>query len=301
MNGTLRLTTTIDDSWSAGYLGLWRAKTDTLTTPITHDQKFDNFKAGVDQNADGDVDDAGDHVFANYDFGGSWATLTLSYDDNGNLTADGLLKYQYDAWNRLTKAAYAARDLTDSRQLVGQYEYDGKNRRLWRVVANRGVGAWNADADAEYRYSYDDQWRIVEVRNGSGQSKQQWVFGTQYTDEIVLMDNNGASDGDNDCDPGVTGFDEFTEPGDQRFFYHQDRNWNVVALTTMATADEMYSDGEVVERYANSPYGEPTVIAVTPPLGGSAAAGSGNLRGASLVGNVFLHQGLPIDREKGSY
>ncbi|MDX2199019.1 MAG: RHS repeat-associated core domain-containing protein, partial [Phycisphaerae bacterium] len=294
--GTLRLTTgTIDDSWSAGYVGLWRDKTDDDSPAVTLDQTFDNFKAGTDQNADGDIDDAGDHVFVNFDFAGSWQTLSLSYDDNGNLTADGVYKYRYDAWNRLVATCYPSGDITVAGQRIGQYEYDGKNRRLRRVVTNRGAGAWQADANGEYRYFYDDQWRIVEVRNGSGQVKQQWLFGTQYVDEIVLMDNNGPTDTDDDCDPDTDLLSEIAVAGDQRYFYHQDRNWNVVALSTI-TDGSSYINGDIVERYSYTPYGEPTVIAVT-----AASGGTGNVRGASLAGNVFLHQGLPIDREKASY
>ena len=38
------------------------------------------------------------------DFGG--ASVTVSHDDNGNLTDDGKLKNTYDAWNRLVKVQF---------------------------------------------------------------------------------------------------------------------------------------------------------------------------------------------------
>jgi hypothetical protein len=35
---------------------------------------------------------------------------TLTYDNNGNLTYDGIQAYTYDAWNRLRTVAHAYRD-----------------------------------------------------------------------------------------------------------------------------------------------------------------------------------------------
>jgi YD repeat-containing protein len=93
----------IDGTWSGGQVGLYRDSTSSTAT-LT----WDDFKCGIDNNADGDVDDAGtDYVYADYNFndpqGSTWQKLTLSHDDDGNLTNDGLFKYQYDAWNRLVK------------------------------------------------------------------------------------------------------------------------------------------------------------------------------------------------------
>ncbi|MGE3182639.1 MAG: hypothetical protein AB7N71_13485, partial [Phycisphaerae bacterium] len=190
-------------------------------------------------------------MFVNYDFGGSWTTMSLAYDNNGNLTDDGLYQYVYDGWNRLVATFYPEGDKTDTGQKIGSYEYDGKNRRLVKIVTNRGEGLWNTDADQEIRYFYSDQWQIVEVRNGSNQAKQQWVYGTQYVDEIVFMDNNGPSDTDDDCDPDNSLMAEIYIPADQRYFYHQDRNWNVVALTTI-TDGSQYVNGDMVERYRYS-------------------------------------------------
>jgi hypothetical protein len=59
--------------------------------------RFDNVKVGYDNNADGDIDDAGDDLVANDDFGGT--TITPTHDHNGNLTFDGTYRYTYDAWN----------------------------------------------------------------------------------------------------------------------------------------------------------------------------------------------------------
>jgi hypothetical protein len=58
---------------------------------------FDNVKVGYDNNADDDIDDAGDDLVVSDDFSGT--TITPTYDSNGNLTFDGTYKYTYDAWN----------------------------------------------------------------------------------------------------------------------------------------------------------------------------------------------------------
>ena len=73
------------------------------------------------------------------------------------------------------------------------------------------------------------RWNIVETRNGADQTTWQYVWGTQYVDELVLADRNGDASG-NDCDPDTDAQGE-TAGADHRWFYHQDRNWNVVALT----------------------------------------------------------------------
>lgn len=57
-------TTTVDDVWSGGQVGLYRGTSSTTTT-----LQWDNFKCGIDDNADGDIDDSGtDYVYASYDF-----------------------------------------------------------------------------------------------------------------------------------------------------------------------------------------------------------------------------------------
>jgi hypothetical protein len=68
----------------------------------------------------------------------------------------------------------------------------------------------------------------------------------------------------------------------------------VVALTEYA--DGVGTNARVTERYAYTPYGEFVVL--------KGDAGSGELGAVgttSAVGNVFFHQGLPLDQEKSSY
>ena len=88
-------TSVIDGTWTAGYVGLFRL----AWAGVSH--QFDDVKIGYDNNGDGDILDAGDDVQVSDNFSSN--VMSLTYDNNGNLTDDGLYKYVYDAWNRLRK------------------------------------------------------------------------------------------------------------------------------------------------------------------------------------------------------
>jgi hypothetical protein len=68
-------------------------------------------------------------------------------------------------------------------------------------------------------------WNICETRNGSSQATAQYVWGTQYTDELVFVDVNGVPTIDNDCNlDNVTAGEALSgeSPADAHYFYHQD-------------------------------------------------------------------------------
>ena len=118
------------------------------------------------------------------------------------------------------------------------------------------------------------------------------VSAVAAADELILMDVNGDPGNTNDCDPDHTALGENDQ--DRRYYYHQDRNWNVIALSEYD--DGVGVNGRIAERYAYTPYGEFVV------LNGDAGSGElGQVLVASGVGNPFFHQGLPFDQEKGSY
>ncbi|MEW6252432.1 MAG: hypothetical protein AB1716_17475, partial [Planctomycetota bacterium] len=50
-------------------------------------QQYDDVKIGYDNNGDDDILDASDDIQASDDFGSN--VMSLSYDNNGNLTDDG--------------------------------------------------------------------------------------------------------------------------------------------------------------------------------------------------------------------
>jgi len=182
----------------------------------------------------------------------------------------------------------------DDATAVAAYAYDGKNRRTVKAVSHCGAEqAANDGGDTVVQYYYSDRWQIVETRDGSAQTTFQYVWGTQYVDELVLIDVNGDPTDGNDANPDTEAQGESGEsPADARYFAHQDRNWNVVALSAYGEG----VNGAVVERYSFTPYGQFVVL-----RGDAAGVELGSVRPSSAVGNVFGHQGLAFDAEKGSY
>jgi RHS repeat-associated protein len=297
---TLLTTTAVDDVWSAGLAGLYRAASSSGAI-----QQYDDVKIGYDNNGDGDIADAGDTIEVSDGFASSGMSLT--YDNNGNLTNDGLLQYVYDGWNRLKKAQRKAAHSgqADDVTTLATYAYLPDNRRASKVVAHCGLEAVaNDGGDTTVHFYYGGvpgasggvaRWNVFETRNGSNQATRQWVWGSRYVDEVVFMDVNDRPNVENDCDPDTTLAAEISAPQfDRRFFYHQDRNWNVVALTEYA--DGAGTNARVVERYAYTPYGEFVIL-----KGDTGSGELGAVLPTSAVGNVFCHQGLPLDQENGSY
>jgi len=208
-------TTTVDDTWSGGYVGLYRGGTAA--------QQYDDFKVGYDNNDDGDFDDVGDVIAIDDDFNSN--TITLSYDDNGNLVDDGIFAFVYDAWNRLRQARLVS---GSDETVVGDYEYYGDNRRSVKIVSNHGPEVYpNDGGDTEIRFIYAgwrpnademSRWSIVETRDGSNQALQAMLWGRQYIDELVWFENNGDPTIGDDSDPDNEDTGEDVEdPADMRY------------------------------------------------------------------------------------
>jgi hypothetical protein len=231
--------------------------------------------------------------------------------------------------NRLRKAQLVVGSDTTT---IGEYEYFGDMRRSQKSVTNHGPEeVANDGGNTTVRFYYGGvaagaspgRWSVFETRNGSNQTTFQYLWGTQYTDEWIWIEVNGDPSASNDTNPDNTADGEASEdPPDMRYFVHQDRqplprrpphsgvdrnaipelrsvrrvkgNWNVVALTEYDTQGT--NNGRIAERYSYTPYGSFIVL--------KGDSGSGELCSASLtsiVGNVFAHQGLPLDAEKRSY
>ena len=193
--------------------------------------KFDQLKIGYDNNADDDIDDAGDDLVVDEANFGTSFTFNDDHDDltddsvdpAGNMISDGKYRYAYDAWNRLVSVK-SAKDAGATAFQTAEFYADG--RRGNKLISNSG------DSDVDIDYYYDGQ-KIVETRDGSGNVLQQFIHGTEYIDELVMV--------------------RVKDKGD--LYVHQDANWNVIAATDMG--------GRVVERYVYTPYGSVTVFQQT--------------------------------------
>jgi len=123
--------------------------------------------------------------------------MPLSYDNNGNLTADTLYTYAYDEENRLI----AVTRKSDS-ALVGQYQYDALSRRVQKIANPAGVATTT-------RYFYDGA-RTIEEQDGGGITQATYVYGN-YIDEVLTMDRAA-----------------------QTYYYHQNALWSIEAITNSA-------------------------------------------------------------------
>ena len=76
---------------AVGYVGPFRGSEGATV------QQFDDFRAGTDNSSprDDDFSDAGDEIVIDDNFNSN--TTTLAYDNNGNLTDDGMFAFVYDA------------------------------------------------------------------------------------------------------------------------------------------------------------------------------------------------------------
>jgi len=121
-----------------------------------------------------------------------------------------------------------------------------------------GVGSFNLDWGEG-----SEQEREYDAGDSAWEPRRQFVYGGTYIDEHLIFDKD--TDGDGVCD-------------DARYFYAQQANWNVVAITD--------SSGDLAEKVKYDPYGQATVYVE---------------EGKSASGNPYLFQGRRWDDEVGLY
>lgn len=207
------------------------------------------------------------------------------HDDNGNLTNDGLRGYRWDSKNRLRQVCLldpnnpsgidGVPGTSDDCQApaavqIATYSYDAMNRRIRKVVSNSG----SLDGTTNFFY---DGWRVLEERNGANAVVQQYVYGI-YLDEPLVLDRNLNDD--------ATAIGS----GDQRLFYHQNKQYSVHALTAAA--------GAIVEAYQYDAYGRTTVF-TGPGADGVWFTNDDPQAAFSAVGNPYIYTGQRLDVESG--
>jgi RHS repeat-associated protein len=151
------------------------------------------------------------------------ATVTFTYDTNGNLLGDGLRSFEYDSDNELTAVQVASTWRTE-------FTYDPRFRR--RVQLDRAWQGGQWVTTNETRCVYDGELPLQE-RAGNNQPA---VTYTRGVDLSLSLDGAG----------GIGGLLARTDSSGS-LFYHADGAGNVTAL--------MNSRQEVVARYLYSPFG----------------------------------------------
>jgi RHS repeat-associated protein len=158
---------------------------------------------------------------------------------------------------------------------------NGAGWRYRKEVTNSG------DRDRTEYFYYDNQWRLLEARNDDDLATRQYVWGTQYIDELICIDVDTNSNGDctDDYSHETYGF--------ERYRPFQDANWNVVGIWAEHA-------GQIVERYEYDAYGASRVFK---GWDADAACEPLNVIGASLIpgGNPIRYAGYYYDDETGLY
>jgi len=234
--------------------------------------------------------------------GGNWTDP--AYDANGNMTLaprpgdestedEGLL-FTYDAWNRPVKVykddgnTRAVYDVGDA--LVAEYQYDGLNRRIVKLLPN-GADDWDRTD-----YYYNTSWQVIEECYVADQDERtpvatgvkcQYIWSLRYVDTPILRDRDAAGGGHlGKTDSGL----------DERLYYTTDANMNVTALVEGTPGDGDL--GKVVERYIYDPYGKVTVLDGETD---SQTDWATDANGESDVDNEILYCGYRYDPETVLY
>ncbi len=145
----------------------------------------------------------------------------FTYDDDGNMTADGRWAYTWDGENRLVKME-AASGLPDSARRKVEFAYDGQSRRVEKKSYTWSGTAWVLASD--HLFVYDGWNPIAELNAGDGSLVRKYCWG---------LDLSGSLQGAG----GVGGLLSITSGAATQFTAY-DGNGNVVALIDAATGAE---------------------------------------------------------------
>ncbi|MBI4659154.1 MAG: RHS repeat-associated core domain-containing protein, partial [Verrucomicrobia bacterium] len=155
------------------------------------------------------------------------SSVTFTYDQNGNLTSDGLRGFDYDDENRLTR-------ITLTNNWKTEFIYDGLGRRRVRNEYLWFNGAWAWNLQIEYIY---DGNVVVQERWGGDEP---WV---NYTRGLDLSGSWQGAGGIG----GLLARSQKVSGAYQNHYYHSDGNGNVTALIN--------SSQVISARYFYDPYG----------------------------------------------
>lgn len=218
------------------------------------------FKQDDDGNGTWDLDQSRSHNLVNEltDF----TTTTWfdpAHDAAGNMTTMPQPLAPSSSFTATYDAWNRLVKIEDGMTIVSTYEYDGLNRRIRKDLP---------DQTDDLDYYYNENWQLLaEAKQGAAEALYAWH--PYYIDALALR----------------------FRAADRHFFLHDD-NFNVTAAYDVEGGSGTHR--QVVERYAYTPYGEPTVLNDDFSLDSS---GGGD--GLSDIGNVHLYTGRERDPETG--
>jgi YD repeat-containing protein len=158
-----------------------------------------------------------------------------TYDADGNLTADGLWTYTWDAENRLISMQSQALVPTAGRRKL-DFEYDPLGRRIGRIVSTGASGSWVPTSTTRWLY---EGWNPVAELNGAGTLVREYVWGTDLSGNWQGAGGVG----------GLLWVLEAPTGANAAHYVAYDGNGNVMGLVNAA-------DGTWSARYEYGPFGE---------------------------------------------
>ena len=165
---------------------------------------------------------------------------SMSYDNNGNLGIFGSRVHTYDYNNRLIQINNWASSLI-------KYTYDILGRRIQKID---DYGSPNNPTTTIYIYAWDNiisEYRTIGVATGSGWTgtltpltlKKNYI-NWLWTDQLIAYD----------AEEQLTA--TWTNKVTNRYYYHLNQLWSVIALST--------NTGAIAIRYSYDSFGYPRVI-----------------------------------------
>ncbi len=192
------------------------------------------------------------------------AAATVTHDSRGNMTVDEQAKtFTWDTSNMLKQAVVPAGSSTGTAG-THLYKYDALGRRIAKTTDSAGTPFTTV-----YIHVGPQVYAEYQASQPYSNPLRKYTYGP-YVDEPVLMVDRTAA--------GAVGAGT-----EELFYYHRNQQYSITAL-----AD---NSGAVVERYAYTAYGEPTIL-----------DGVGTTtRTASFIANPYLFTARAYDTESGLY
>ncbi|MFO7956659.1 MAG: RHS repeat-associated core domain-containing protein [Candidatus Brocadiia bacterium] len=148
---------------------------------------------------------------------------------------------------------------------MAEYKYDGKTRRVLKVVSNKG----DLNGTTRFVWGGNSDWQCLEERDGAGNLVARFTYAPGYIDAPARQERDLNAD------------DDFGDD-DEVVWYHSNTLYSVYALTDAGE--------NVVERYRYDAYGAWTVLD---------SDFSTDADNASDVDNPYLFTARRLDAESG--
>jgi RHS repeat-associated protein len=168
------------------------------------------------------------------------ATVSFTYDDNGNLLNDGRRLLGYDDENQLT-SVIVTNGVNNS--TLSKFAYDGFGRRRVRTECVWQNGGWATNALVRYVY---DGMVVLQERDGNNLPTVTYTRGRDLSGSLQGAGGIG----------GLLSRTDQTTPTWSHAYYQADGNGNVMCLINEKQA--------VVARYVYEPFGN--VLSMSGPL-----------------------------------